>query len=149
MTDAGLPTNNEDAIREALAALRDALRARDAQAFADGCTSDLLVFDLDPPLSRSGAAEGARRLGRWLANWRGPVEDDLHDLRIVEGGDVAFATALSHLRATDLEGQRMALWSRVTFGLRREGGRWRVAHRHASVPFHMDGSLRAAIDLRP
>jgi hypothetical protein len=37
----------------------------------------------------------------------------------------------------------------VTFGLHRQNGAWRVAHRHASVPFHMDGSLRAAVTLKP
>lgn len=139
----------EDAIRQALARLRDALRARDAQAFAASCTEDLLVFDLAPPLARSGAAEEARHLARWLANWQGPVEDELQDLRIHQGSDVAYATALSRLGANALDGERMELWSRATFGLRREGGTWRVAHRHASVPFHMDGSLRAAVDLTP
>jgi PhnB protein len=149
MTDPTRPSGDEDAIRQALARLRDALRARNAQAFADACTADLLVFDLDPPLHRSGAAEEARQLARWFANWQGPIEDELHELRIASGGDVAFATALSHLRATGLDGRPTELWSRMTFGLRREGGGWRVAHRHASVPFHMDGSSRAALDFQP
>ena len=26
---------------------------------------------------------------------------------------------------------------------------WKVMHVHASVPFHMDGSLKAAVDLKP
>jgi PhnB protein len=143
MTDPTRPTGDEDAIRQALARLR----GRNAQAFEDACTADLLVFDLDPPLHRSGAAEEARQLACWFANWQGPIEDELHELRIASGGDVAFATALSHLRATGLDGRPTELWSRVTFGL--QGGGWRVAHRHASVPFHMDGSFRAAVDLQP
>jgi ketosteroid isomerase-like protein len=149
MTETTRSELDEDAIRQALARLHDALRARDAGAFAAACTEDLLVFDLAPPLRRSGAAEEARQLARWLAKWQGPVEDELHGLRIECDGDVAFANALSRLDATALDGERMELWSRVTFGLRREGGTWRVAHRHASVPFHMDGSLRAAVDLTP
>lgn len=149
MTGTTRSPDDQHAIRQALARLRDALRARDAEAFVASCTQDLLVFDLDPPLARSGSAEEAQHLARWLANWQGPVEDELHELRIACDGDVAFATALSRLGATALDGQRMDLWSRVTFGLRREGGTWRVAHRHASVPFHMDGSLRAAVELTP
>ncbi|MCH5378013.1 MAG: nuclear transport factor 2 family protein [Planctomycetes bacterium] len=35
----------------------------------------------------------------------------------------------------------------MVFG-RLDGG-WRIVQHHASVPFHMDGSLRAAIDLAP
>ena len=26
---------------------------------------------------------------------------------------------------------------------------WRIAHAHTSVPFHMDGSFRAAVELQP
>ncbi len=149
MTDATRTDGDDAAIRRTLGALREALHARDPQAFAAACTEDLLVFDLDPPLRRGGAAEEARRIEAWLATWQGPVEDELHELRIASGGDLAFTTALSRLRATGRDGQRTEMWSRVTFGLRREDGAWRVAHRHGSVPFHMDGSLRAAIDLAP
>jgi ketosteroid isomerase-like protein len=38
---------------------------------------------------------------------------------------------------------------RAIVGLRRIGGRWQVVHEHTSVPFHMDGSDRAALDLEP
>jgi hypothetical protein len=29
------------------------------------------------------------------------------------------------------------------------GGSWRIVHEHNSTPFYLDGSLRAALDLRP
>jgi ketosteroid isomerase-like protein len=38
---------------------------------------------------------------------------------------------------------------RSTLCFRREGGAWKIAHAHTSVPFHMDGSFRAAVDLEP
>ena len=28
-------------------------------------------------------------------------------------------------------------------------GDWRIVHQHESVPFYMDGSYRAAVDLKP
>jgi PhnB protein len=28
-------------------------------------------------------------------------------------------------------------------------GSWRIVHEHDSTPFYLDGSLRAALDLRP
>jgi len=40
-------------------------------------------------------------------------------------------------------------WMRETLCLERAAGTWRIVHEHASVPFYMDGSLRAAFDLRP
>ena len=39
--------------------------------------------------------------------------------------------------------------ARATFVLRNSENKWLIAHEHSSVPFHMDGSLRAAIDLAP
>jgi hypothetical protein len=31
--------------------------------------------------------------------------------------------------------------------LRRVDGRWRIVHDHSSVPFYLDGSYRAAVEL--
>jgi ketosteroid isomerase-like protein len=33
--------------------------------------------------------------------------------------------------------------------LRKTNGQWRIVHDHSSVPFYMDGSYRAAVDLKP
>jgi ketosteroid isomerase-like protein len=44
---------------------------------------------------------------------------------------------------------KFSLWYRLTVGLRKREGQWRIAHTHASVPFYMDESGRAALDLAP
>jgi PhnB protein len=41
------------------------------------------------------------------------------------------------------------MWFRQTMGLGLTGGGWKILHEHESVPFHMDGSARAAIELTP
>jgi ketosteroid isomerase-like protein len=38
---------------------------------------------------------------------------------------------------------------RTTVGLRKIDGKWLIVHVHESVPFYMDGSDRAALDLKP
>jgi hypothetical protein len=38
---------------------------------------------------------------------------------------------------------------RATIGLQVIDGEWLIVHAHESVPFYMDGSFRAAIDLTP
>jgi PhnB protein len=43
----------------------------------------------------------------------------------------------------------MDIWIRATVCLRRIEGEWKIAHEHTSVPFYMDGSARAAVDLKP
>jgi ketosteroid isomerase-like protein len=41
------------------------------------------------------------------------------------------------------------LWYRSTIVLEKNAGRWRITHQHDSVPFYMDGSLGAAVNLKP
>jgi ketosteroid isomerase-like protein len=53
------------------------------------------------------------------------------------------------MQATSTSGKRVDLWTRATIGFRKIDGRWLVVHEHVSVPFHMDGSERAALDLKP
>ena len=45
--------------------------------------------------------------------------------------------------------EKVDLWVRCTAGLSRRGGAWKITHQHTSVPFLMDGSFKAAVDLKP
>ena len=60
---------------------------------------------------------------------------------------MAFGHGLSRLSGNKLDGETNEIWFRQTFGFRRIAGEWRIAHQHESVPFYMDGSYRAAVDL--
>jgi ribonuclease PH len=52
-----------------------------------------------------------------------------------------------HGRKVDDPSHEVDLWFRTTVVLKKASGRWQIVHEHASVPFYMDGSLRAAVDL--
>jgi ketosteroid isomerase-like protein len=65
------------------------------------------------------------------------------------GDDVAYAVALHHMTGTKTDGTQVDLWFRATACLRREDGAWKITHIHNSVPFAMDGSNRALLDLTP
>ena len=71
----------------------------------------------------------------------------MRDLKIEADERIAFAHALHHLTGT--RGRPVTLWMRSTLCFRREADGWKIAHAHTSVPFHMDGSFRAAVDLEP
>jgi len=43
---------------------------------------------------------------------------------------------------------RVDLWFRETLGLQKFDGKWLIGHSHDSVPFYMDGSYKAAVDLK-
>ena len=77
------------------------------------------------------------------------IDVDVREMRIEADGDVGFAHALHHLTGTRPGGRPVSLWMRSTLCFRREVGGWKIAHAHTSVPMHMDGSVRAAVDLQP
>jgi len=45
--------------------------------------------------------------------------------------------------------RKKILCFRETFCLRKINDQWLITHLHQSVPFYMDGSFKAAIDLKP
>ncbi|NRP71941.1 hypothetical protein ILFOPFJJ_02834 [Ensifer psoraleae] len=142
--------NRTAAIAEIRSVIEDwasAMREKDAGRVLAHGTEDCLVYSLAPPLKETAA--GAEGLEQWFSTWKGPLGYRFQELEISAGGDVAFATALTHLSGEKLDGEKAALWFRQTLGLRRTERGWKIAHQHESVPFYMDGSLKAAIDLEP
>jgi ketosteroid isomerase-like protein len=113
-------------------------------------TADTVIFDLAPPLRLKGSdALDPKALEDWFATWTGPIGLEHRDLDVTVAGDLAFAHGLLHLTGSRTSGEQTDVWVRQTFCLRRVNGAWRIVHEHASVPFYMDGSYRAAVDLKP
>lgn len=138
---------DETRIRAVIEQWAAALRRKDAAGVVADHADDFVQFSLAPPLiSTAASVEG---LEAWFATWRGGLAYELRDLRLTIGGDVAFAHCLTHLAGTKTDGEVSDLWFRQSFGLCKVAGEWKFAHQHQSVPFYMDGSYRAAIDLRP
>jgi PhnB protein len=88
-------------------------------------------------------------LETWFSTFNGPIEYDIRELTIATGDDIAFCHSLDHMSGTMSDGQKTDLWLRNTIGLRKIDGKWKITHQHESVPFYMDGSFKAAIDLKP
>ncbi|WIV60062.1 YybH family protein [Amycolatopsis nalaikhensis] len=125
-----------------------AITERDADALARQCVPDLLAFTLAPPLAHHGEDVEARKA--WFASFDGPIEYEVRDLEVTVGGDVAYSHSLTRLSTTP-KGmpQPFELWFRSTTGFRKVDGEWRIAHVHDSTPFYMDGTMSAALDLKP
>lgn len=138
---------DETEIRRILVDWRQALHDKDADALTAHYAPDVVSFDLAPPLMTRGVDLPA--VQGWLATWDGPIDHEVHDLSIETGGDLAFSTSLNRMRGTKKDGALIDLWVRATVGYRRVEGRWMVVHEHVSVPFYMDGSEKAALDLKP
>ena len=137
-----LSPNTAGAVLEALA---QGLRTRDATAVGKLFSPQARIFDLAPPLAHGFDHEG---LAAWLASWDGPVEQSMSELEVEVSGDLAVCHGLVRVQTTR-DGEEVSWWARATYALARDDGGWRIIHEHTSVPFYMDGSYRAAIDLQP
>jgi ketosteroid isomerase-like protein len=126
--------------------------AHDADSLFALYSDDLVTYSLAPPLQQGpdtpyGSVDGIRA---WFAGFDGPVRITFRDPVVSQDGDLALAHTLTQMRMTPAgHGESISLWIRSTFGLRRVDGSWRIAHRHDSTPFYMDGSFGAATDLEP
>ena len=97
----------------------------------------------------AGARPFATICKGWFATFSGPVGSELRDLTIETGGDIAFAHGFNRIHGKRTDGSETNVWIRLTLCFRKIGGAWKVTHEHTSVPFYMDGSFKAAVDLAP
>ena len=142
--------SHEQQIRTVLSEFTTAIRDRDAVAAIAPLADDVVTFDLAPPLQMGpNKTHDPARLEQWFASWESPIVSEPGDLTIAVGGDVAYAYGLQHMTGKKKGGEEVDLWFRATACFRREAGRWRISHMHNSVPFAMDGSDRALLDLKP
>lgn len=151
-----MTTKNNNAHDEALIrTLRDeltnAIRAKNADGVVAQFAAETVMFILAPPLQyKTGEnAPGKQGVKEWLDTFQGPIGYEVRDLSITTGDDVAFCHSLNHLSGTKRDGEKVDLWLRETLGLRKIDGAWKIIHQHESVPFYMDGSNKAAVDLKP
>jgi PhnB protein len=139
---------DEGEIRELIERRAEALRTKRAADFLICHADDMVKFDLAPPLRAIGAAAlDKQRLEAWLATWEGRIGYENSELQVEASADLAFCHALLRVSGVKTDGTRHDIWTRQTLGLRKRNGAWKVVHDHISVPFYMDGSVRAAIDL--
>jgi ketosteroid isomerase-like protein len=135
-------------IRELLTTRVDAMTNRDAETLAGLSVPGVVGFTLAPPLVHRGEDVEARKA--WFAGFDGAIKYEMRDLEVTVGGDVAYSHSLNRLSATPKGSpQSFDLWFRETVCFRKEDGEWRITHLHDSTPFHMDGTMRAAVDLEP
>lgn len=146
-----LKTKGSDAddINRIIQAWTKAVYARDADAAVADYADDVLNFDLAPPLQHGGRKTIRDNLKGWFATFTGPVGSELRDLTVEIGGDVAFAHGFNRIHGPRTDGSNTSVWIRLTLCFRTIGGAWKVTHEHTSVPFTMDGSFKAAVDLEP
>ena len=112
-----------------------AVRARDIDKVVAFHTDDMVMFDVPPPVAVRGI-DGYRETWPQFFEWQRKVDGsfEIAFLEVTAGDDVAFATALLRCapRAELKKDDTPRL--RLTVGLRKDRGRWVIAHEHHSFP---------------
>jgi ketosteroid isomerase-like protein len=92
---------------------------------------DIVMFDLPPPLQAKGM-EAYRKTWDLFFQYHKPSQAfDIEELAIAASGDVAFAFGIMRCGAGP---QPDGFPFRLTIGLRKIDGDWRVTHEHHSIP---------------
>ena len=127
-------SDDERAIRALIERWAAAVRNEDRATIAAHHDPDMLMFDVPPPFLSRG-------LDAYMATWETffsmvekPIAFDFRDIEITAGTDVAFATAIGNCVNIDSKGRREPLQFRLTMGLRKIDGGWRIMHEHHSLP---------------
>jgi uncharacterized protein (TIGR02246 family) len=124
---------DEQQIRDLIERWAAAVHAGDLAAVLDAHADDIVMFDVPPP------HHGVRGLAAYRETWppfftwqAQGARFEITSLEVTAGADVAFAYALLRCGTDDdLDGNPEARL-RLTLGLRRQDGRWVVAHEHHS-----------------
>ena len=133
-----MTTNSEtttDEIRALIERWADAVHACDLDGVLADHSHDIVMFDVPPP------KEGVRGIDAYRATWppffewqRQGASFEIVSLEVTAGVDVAFAHALLRCGTSDELASDPDNRLRLSIGLRKEDGRWVVAHEHHSFP---------------
>jgi uncharacterized protein (TIGR02246 family) len=149
MAKKNMKASNQAEIRQLVKQWVKALRAKDVDGLMSHYARDIVVFDLAPPLQYRGANAYRENWQAWFSTFQDPIGYELRDLKISADKDLAFCHSFNRITGKRTDGETTDVWVRTTFCCRRLDGQWKIVHEHQSVPFYMDGSYRAAIDLNP
>jgi ketosteroid isomerase-like protein len=128
-------TGKEEArIRALLEAWADAVRRHDLPAILAHHEPDMVMFDLPPPLQCKGIAAYKETWDLFFGCHTPGAAFDIEELAVTAGRDVAFATAIMRCVSSSNPADKDGFLFRLTVGLRKSGGEWRIAHEHHSEP---------------
>ena len=126
---------DEQQIRDLVERWATAAHEGDLDAVLVDHADDIVMFDVPPP------QQGARGIAAYRNTWPGFFEwqaqgatFDLLELDITAGADVAYGWALLRCGTAEDHAAHPDRRLRLSLGLRKQAGRWVVAHEHHSFP---------------
>ncbi|MFD1938579.1 MULTISPECIES: YybH family protein [Nonomuraea] len=139
---------DEAKIRQQVDKMIEGLRAKDLEGLKQLYATDVVSFDVEPPLQHVGIAA---KLKNWanVFTFFHDVTYEVRDLTLTVGDDVAFGHCFGRLSGTLKNGTATSgMWVRVTFCFRKIDGSWLITHDQVSVPLDIP-SGKGVTDLEP
>ncbi|MFI6774014.1 YybH family protein [Nocardia sp. NPDC050412] len=139
---------DEAEIRRQIDKVVEGLRAKDLEALKQVYTTDVVSFDVEPPLQHVGITAKLENWAKVFLFFEN-VTYEVRDLTFTVGDEVAFGHAFVRLSGTLKNGTATSgMWVRVTYGLRKIDDTWLIAHDQVSVPLDIP-SGKGVVDLEP
>ncbi|MDL5155533.1 YybH family protein [Actinomycetospora termitidis] len=125
--------DDETEIRELIHRWATAVHAGDLAGVTADHTEDVVMFDVPPPHRGVRGAAEYREVWPGFFEWQASGACfEIDELDVTASGDVAWAQALLRCGTPDELAAAPDVRLRLSLGLRREGGRWAIAHEHHS-----------------
>ncbi|MFC5065329.1 YybH family protein [Actinomycetospora atypica] len=125
--------DDETEIRELVHRWARAVHEGDLAGVTADHAEDVVMFDVPPPHRGVRGADAYREVWPGFFAWQSSGACfEIDELDVTAGGDVAWAHALLRCGTPDELAAAPEVRLRLTLGLRREAGRWVVAHEHHS-----------------
>jgi uncharacterized protein (TIGR02246 family) len=128
-------TDNERHIRTLIESWAEAVHAGDMDGVLADHADDIVMFDVPPPYDGVRGIDAYRETWPPFFEWQtGGASFEIVSLEVTAGAEVAYAHALLRCGTERELAANPENRLRLTLGLRKEGGRWVVAHEHHSFP---------------
>ena len=124
----------EAVLRRRIDELGQAIRDKNLEQLLAFYSSDVVAFDVRPPLEARGAVVYRQNFEQWFGSFDGPLGFEVHNLRIVPGENAAFCHYLAMVSGARPGGRSSGYWVRGTTCFERRDGKWLVTHEHISMP---------------
>jgi uncharacterized protein (TIGR02246 family) len=126
---------DEEQIRVLIERWAEAVHGGDMDTLLADHADDIVMFDVPPPYDGVRGIEAYRETWPPFFEWqRRGASFEIVSLDVTAGEDVAYAHALLRCGTPQELADNPENRLRLTLGLRKEQGRWVVAHEHHSFP---------------
>lgn len=126
----------ETRIKALLEEWTDAVRRHDIPAILAHHDPEIVMFDLPPPLQCKGIAAYEQTWDLMFRYHKPGGAFDIEELAVTAGEDVAFAAAIMRCvpESSSNPADKNGFLFRLSVGLRKVEGDWRIVHEHHSIP---------------